>query len=395
MSFAVSYAAPDYLMRLAGVQKVDENKIEFNIFIKSSNENFELTSYQAALIYNNYSGDDLSLSYISGSSELNIPPSTGIGVNHIDGKTKLTFASMPGSETITAAEIKVGSFILESESSFDNSDPDIQWSFNGNVTTILTGKDFTNITDQNNHTFQYKGQLAISKITASSTVAPTSTDYLTDGKLLEDGDFSSIWKTDKMPAYLVFDLGKEQGISKTKFSFNNWDKGRVYQYSIFTGNDTSNWNEVINNASSASEEWTENELENVSARYIKLVILGQNQNEWATLWEAQILGAGETTDIEDQEKENQVPNDFELSQNYPNPFNPSTKIRFNLKENGKVSLDIYNLLGERVAVLIDQEMNQGIHEVNFDGSSLASGVYIYRLNVENKFSAVKKMMLLK
>ena len=87
--------------------------------------------------------------------------------------------------------------------------------------------------------------------------------------------------------------------------------------------------------------------------------------------------------------------DFSLNQNYPNPFNPSTKIRFSLKENGKVRLIVYNLLGEEVSQLINAEMTQGIHEVEFNASNLASGVYIYKLDVENKFSSVRKMILAK
>jgi hypothetical protein len=87
--------------------------------------------------------------------------------------------------------------------------------------------------------------------------------------------------------------------------------------------------------------------------------------------------------------------DFSLNQNYPNPFNPSTKIRFILKENGKVKLVVYNLLGEMVSELINSEMTKGLHEIEFNAAHLASGVYIYRLDVENKFSSIRKMILAK
>jgi hypothetical protein len=89
------------------------------------------------------------------------------------------------------------------------------------------------------------------------------------------------------------------------------------------------------------------------------------------------------------------PDNFTLEQNYPNPFNPSTKIKFYLKEGGKVKLEVFNILGEKIADLIDEELDAGFHEVNFNGTNLASGVYIYRINVENKFSAIKKMILQK
>ncbi|MGE5798082.1 MAG: T9SS type A sorting domain-containing protein [Ignavibacteria bacterium] len=87
--------------------------------------------------------------------------------------------------------------------------------------------------------------------------------------------------------------------------------------------------------------------------------------------------------------------DYSLNQNYPNPFNPSTMIRFSLKDNGKVRLAVYNLLGEQVSELVNKEMIKGIHEVEFNAANLASGVYIYKLDIENKFSSVRKMILAK
>jgi len=87
--------------------------------------------------------------------------------------------------------------------------------------------------------------------------------------------------------------------------------------------------------------------------------------------------------------------DFSLNQNYPNPFNPSTTIKFALMENGKVKLIVYNLLGEIVSELINREMTRGSHEIEFNAAHLASGVYIYRLDIENKFSSVRKMILAK
>ncbi|MAO65006.1 MAG: hypothetical protein CL666_08390 [Balneola sp.] len=86
---------------------------------------------------------------------------------------------------------------------------------------------------------------------------------------------------------------------------------------------------------------------------------------------------------------------FNLDQNYPNPFNPTTKIGFTLPSSQKVQLSIYNILGQRVATLIDgQQMTSGAHTVNFDASMFSSGLYIYRIEA-GKFSSSKKMMLIK
>ena len=88
------------------------------------------------------------------------------------------------------------------------------------------------------------------------------------------------------------------------------------------------------------------------------------------------------------------PKEFALEQNYPNPFNPGTMIRYSLPENTKVRLVIYDILGKQVAELVNGEQAAGYHDVKFDGSSLASGIYFYRLTTD-KFTKINKMMLLK
>jgi len=93
----------------------------------------------------------------------------------------------------------------------------------------------------------------------------------------------------------------------------------------------------------------------------------------------------------------QEPLQYNLAQNYPNPFNPVTTIEFDLPEDAFVTLKIYNVLGQEVATLIDrEEFTEGNNSVEFDASALSSGVYYYRLIVnDGQFAQVKKMMLLK
>ena len=90
----------------------------------------------------------------------------------------------------------------------------------------------------------------------------------------------------------------------------------------------------------------------------------------------------------------QVPSEYSLSQNYPNPFNPSTTIRFSIPEKGYVQLKVYDVLGKEVANLVDGNRESGYYEVNFDGSRLASGLYIYKLSAGN-FISTKKMLMIK
>lgn len=85
---------------------------------------------------------------------------------------------------------------------------------------------------------------------------------------------------------------------------------------------------------------------------------------------------------------------YALHQNFPNPFNPETRIAFDLAEQGNVKLDVFNLNGQKVASLVDANMAAGGHVVTFNGAGLASGVYLYKLEV-NGFSDAKKLVLLK
>jgi N-acetylmuramoyl-L-alanine amidase len=100
-----------------------------------------------------------------------------------------------------------------------------------------------------------------------------------------------------------------------------------------------------------------------------------------------------TVGVEDKTNQN-IPSDYALEQNYPNPFNPSTQIKFGIPQSGIVKLEIYNLLGQKIATLINEEMNSGYHSVNFYGKELSSGIYIYTLSV-NDFVTSRKMVLLK
>ena len=92
--------------------------------------------------------------------------------------------------------------------------------------------------------------------------------------------------------------------------------------------------------------------------------------------------------------ENGTPEKFELFQNYPNPFNPATKIKFGIPKAGKVVLSVYNLLGQKVAELLNAELPAGYHSIIFDAGKLSSGIYIYKLKV-GEYTASKKAVLLK
>ncbi|WP_340106007.1 family 43 glycosylhydrolase [Rhodohalobacter sp. 8-1] len=89
----------------------------------------------------------------------------------------------------------------------------------------------------------------------------------------------------------------------------------------------------------------------------------------------------EVTTSNEETSDRTLPNSIRLSQNYPNPFNPGTEIRFQLPEATDVRLNVFDMLGRKVATLVDSRMAAGEHRVSFDASNLSSGIYIYRLRV--------------
>jgi hypothetical protein len=88
------------------------------------------------------------------------------------------------------------------------------------------------------------------------------------------------------------------------------------------------------------------------------------------------------------------PKEFSLSQNYPNPFNPTTAIGYQLSAVSDVELNVYNVLGQKVAILVSERQAAGHHQVEFDATGFSSGIYFYRLKTENGHM-IKKMQLIK
>jgi len=89
-----------------------------------------------------------------------------------------------------------------------------------------------------------------------------------------------------------------------------------------------------------------------------------------------------------------LPTEYLLEQNHPNPFNPATTITYQLPKSGSVTLKIFDILGNGVRTLVNEQKEMGKYTVQFDASSLASGTYVYQLRV-NDYTSTKKMLLIK
>jgi hypothetical protein len=134
----------------------------------------------------------------------------------------------------------------------------------------------------------------------------------------------------------------------------------------------------------------------LTTAFLRGVHFTSSTNGYAVGNNKTLLKFGEITSVEN---EKELLAEFSLSQNYPNPFNPSTKIKFNVPqevggERLEVSLKVYDVLGNEVVNLVNEEKPAGTYEVKFNGNGLTSGVYFYQLKAGN-YIQTKKMILLK
>jgi len=89
-----------------------------------------------------------------------------------------------------------------------------------------------------------------------------------------------------------------------------------------------------------------------------------------------------------------LPKVFALHQNYPNPFNPNTVIKYAIPHRNRVTLKVYNMLGQEITTLVNEVKNAGNYQVDFSAANLSTGMYVYRITA-GKFTSNKRMMLIK
>jgi photosystem II stability/assembly factor-like uncharacterized protein len=198
--------------------------------------------------------------------------------------------------------------------------------------------------------------------------------------LLKTSNAGKTWSEKKFDKYLLSDMFFEDSLHGwavgNDTSFNDWQyQGRGIILKTIDGGNI----------------WTV-QVEDLSAPLTALHF--KDGYGWVVGGNGLILRTYDGSTWIDQNTGKTYPNKLSLSQNYPNPFNPSTKIKFTLPNAEKVKIDLYNTLGQRVEILLDQQMKAGHHEVKFNAENLSSGVYYYRIEA-GEFQDVKKMVLLR
>ncbi|MCI0473623.1 MAG: T9SS type A sorting domain-containing protein, partial [Ignavibacteria bacterium] len=165
-----------------------------------------------------------------------------------------------------------------------------------------------------------------------------------------------------------------------------------------SSNNGTNWNEV-SNYNGNFQTWAQQSFDitefcngssNVRVRF-RLTADASLQFDGWYVDDIKITAYSTLTGIE---KGGETPVKYALEQNYPNPFNPSTTINFSIPKQGFVNLTVYDMLGREVKTLVNSDMTQGNYAVVFESSNLASGIYYYRIKV-NEFMSIKKMILVK
>jgi hypothetical protein len=199
------------------------------------------------------------------------------------------------------------------------------------------------------------------------------------------------------------------GVYKTTNNGNTWTSAGLSDKSIYalcasgnnvfagTGDMANNFSGIYMTNNNGSTWHQKNQGFSPLANVFSLLIT--NNYIFAGTETRSVLRRSYTEAIGIQNISSEIPEKFSLSQNYPNPFNPSTMIQYALRSNSQVTMDVYDVLGHRVAELVNGQEAAGYYEVEFNATNLSSGVYFYRIKAKaedgSSFNQVRKLILMK
>ncbi len=194
-------------------------------------------------------------------------------------------------------------------------------------------------------------------------------------------------------------LPNSDKVDIAKFSFwaNSYNSSYLEDINVklsITSNNVSDFTVTLDNIIGTPSTWTEYSYDLTSYAGDSIYIAVQSINSGYYLWLDDFILTVIDTSGSSSVVGNQLPNNFSLEQNYPNPFNPLTTIEYNIPQNNFVKITIYNLCGEKIKTLVNENKIAGNYSVVFDGSNFASGIYFYRIEAGN-YSNTKKLVLMK
>jgi hypothetical protein len=208
-----------------------------------------------------------------------------------------------------------------------------------------------------------------------------------------DGNLSTYWQAATNGSeYVHIDMGTSININKIVIYWYNGNYASKYS---MHSSDSADFSEINFLASTSKGTGGINNVETYTGlqaegRYIELQ-LTTGPNPYA-ISEIQVFGTLNITAV--AENNSKIPTKYTLYQNYPNPFNPTTNIQIDIPKAGQTNIVVYNILGQKVADLLNKELNAGTYTISFNASRLSSGIYFYTLRSGN-FITTKKMILLK
>jgi hypothetical protein len=374
----ISYSqTPTYTMTLANDAQVSATEYQFDIYLlRTGSTPFELALVQMGILYNDAvrNNGTLTCSYVANSTDpaivssgqqntFNSSTTSTAGILRIIGHLA---SGGPGSGAIisnVAPGTKIGRLRIVNSVSFAPSSFGALWSFaTPYITKVFAYVSSTNtdITVPANHVLNLAGSaLPVELNSFKSNV--------------NERQVNLSWTTKTEINSSKFEINR--ALVGTKDASVTWSS-----VGVIPAAGSSN--------SPKSYSFTEKDLQAGKYQY-RLKLIDNN-------------GAFKFSDV--VETEVILPKNFEVSQNYPNPFNPSTRINYSLPFDSRVTVEVYNITGEKMGQLVNEEKSAGYYSVNFNSSSLnksiASGIYIYKLSAVDKssgksFSSIKKMMLLK
>lgn len=322
----------------------------FDVAIKAAYDDFLMGSYQCIFDFNNeFSLQPLSFEYIEGTSQLTNKPIVNTGIQSDDSILKLCFAGGAGEDLVTSEYIKIGSFVVRG--SFPSKeDLDINWSFSGNINTIIADETFNDITTPQTHLVEEVAlPVELVSFNAEYKNANITLNWETATELNSYG-FQVERRREEEIDFISLDLVKSLGGS-AGYKYNWTDKNNL-----------------------------------LPGKYIYRLKQLDTDGSFEYLPSIEVVV--------------NRPMAYKLYQNFPNPFNPSTSIKYSLKENSRVELNIYDIRGKLIDIISDNIQESGNHSFEWAAGNYASGIYICQLraiSVESGelYSSIIKMILLK